>query len=34
MADRRATLRAELRPWGFDVDGALFRLVSEAHGVR
>ena len=24
----------ELRPWAFDADGALFRLVSEAHRIR
>ena len=31
-ADLEATARA--RPWTFDADGALFRLVSEAHRIR
>ena len=33
--DREPTLRSPPgRPWSFDGDGALFRLVSEAHRIR
>ncbi len=34
--EREPTLgiAVEGRPWGFDGDGAMFRLVSEAHRIR
>ena len=30
----RIAIAAQGRPWGFDGDGFLFRLVSEAHRIR
>jgi hypothetical protein len=30
----RLAVTAQGRPWSFDGDGALFRLVSEAHRIR
>ncbi|MDR3566901.1 MAG: hypothetical protein P4L43_02630 [Syntrophobacteraceae bacterium] len=33
-AEQRLEIVEQGRPWSFDGDGALFRLVSEAHRIR